>query len=113
MSIFEGIIFDAIISESFKFWSPYMGKNTRKSNIMLNTEYRKVNRKTGTYDSEYLKELSTERILELVSQKPLKVLKNIAKEMKMTHLAGKNRREILNEIMKNISGDNESFGKLF
>ena len=101
------------VKPSYKFWSPYMGKNTRKSNILLNTEYKKLNRKTGTYDSEYLKELSTERLHELVSQKPLRVLKNIAKDMKMTHLTGKNRREILSEIVKHISGDNESFAKLF
>ena len=101
------------IKPSFKYWSPYMGKNTRKSNILLNSEYRKVNRKTGTFDSEYLKELSEERLFELVSQKPLKVLKNIAKDMKMTNFSGKNRRELLNAIQSNLPGDNQSIGKLF
>ena len=80
---------------------------------MLNSGYRKVNRKTGTFDSEYLKELSEERLFELVSQKPLKVLKNIAKDMKMTNFSGKNRREQLNAIQSNLLGDNQSIGKLF
>ena len=101
------------VKPSFKYWSPYIGKNSRKTNIMLNTEYKKLDRKTGTFDPEYLKELTEERLFELVSQKPLKVLKNIAKEMKMTNFSGKNRREILKAIQTNLSGDNQSFGKLF
>ena len=101
------------IKPSFKHWSPYMGPNTRKSNILLNTEYKKLNRNTGEINSEFLKEMTEERFLDLICQKTHKELKKIAQDMNMTHLSGKSKFDILNDLKKNFSADNQNFGKLF
>ena len=101
------------IKPSFKSWSPYMGKGTRKGNMLINSEYKKLNRKTGEIDSEFLKEMSEDRFFDLISQKTHKELKAIAKEMKMTHLSGKSKYEILNDLKRNFSANNENFGKIF
>ena len=63
------------IKPSFKNWSPYMGKNTKK--------------------------------------KSHKELKAVAKDMKMTHLSGKSKFDILNDLKNNFSEKQENFGKLF
>ena len=101
------------IKPSFKNWSPFMGKKTRKSNILLNTEYMKLNRKTGEINPEFLKEMNEERLFEIISDKTYKELLTLAKEMNMTHLSKKNKRDILKDIYDKLQSKNQNMKKMF
>ena len=53
------------VKASISNWSPYIGKYTRSSNLLVNTEHRKIHKATGELDVE-CKELSEEWLLDFM-----------------------------------------------
>ena len=41
-----------VLKPSLIIWSPYMGKSTRSSNLMVNTEHRKVHKGSGEVEPD-------------------------------------------------------------
>ena len=66
------------VQPSFKKWAPFMGRYTRNSFNLLNTEYKKINRDTGEFESE-AKDKTIERILEMLSSDSFRKVKTYAK----------------------------------
>ena len=54
------------IKPSFNYWTPYIGKYTRRSKIVLNTEYKKLSKINRRFEED-CREITEERILEKVS----------------------------------------------
>lgn len=62
---------------SFEHWAPWIGKNTRKSDTVLNTEFEKVSSSKSSSEAE-LSMVSEDRLMdELMKQKVHILLLNL------------------------------------
>ena len=95
---------------SFKKWAPFMGRYTRNSFNMLNTEYKKINRDTGEFESD-AKDMTEERILEMLSSDSFRKVKTYAKTCNVSTKG--NKLDIIMRIKSAITRDDEKFKKLF
>ena len=91
-------------------WSPFIGRNTRKGPLLLNTEHRKVSRSTGELESD-CKEISEERLLELLHNSTYKEVKKFAQSIS-AHPKG-SKLDVTMQIKQAISKDDEKFKKAF
>ena len=74
------------LKPNFKEWAPYLGPFTRADDIVLNTEHRKINKGNGKLEEE-CREMSQERILEMLSNDSHLQIKRTSKRCK-TSTAG-------------------------
>ena len=87
-------------------WANY----TRHTNQLINTEYKKVSKKDGKWEED-CREMSEERILEMLSSDSLKSVKSVAKTCNVTTSGSK--IDIIMRIKRSISKDTERFKKVF
>ena len=81
-------ICDLNLIPNFKEWAPYLGPFTRADDIVLNTERRKVNKGNGKLEKE-CREMSQERILEMLFNDLYLQVKNTAKRCKISTAGSK------------------------
>ena len=73
------------IKPNLHYWAPYIGKKTRRCSNILNTEHQKV--KTGTeknVENDDYREMTEERLLEILSNDSLRKVKSAAKTCKVS-----------------------------
>ena len=98
------------VNPNLLFWSPFIGRHTRKGSLLLNTEHRKVSRSTGELESD-CGEISEERLLELLHNSTDKEVKKFAQSIS-THPKG-SKLDVIMQIKQAISKDDEKFKKAF
>lgn len=64
---------------TYQFWAPWIGKNTRQSNLVLNTEFEKVNSPKAKLEDAELAVTEDHLIEELFKQRVCELL-NISTE---------------------------------
>ena len=87
-----------------------MGKETRKSNILMNSEFKKVNRKKGDFESD-TREMTEEGLLEMLSQHNLATVKSIAASCKIPAVG--NKFEIIVKIKNAMAKNDDNLKKIF
>ena len=98
------------VRPSLTYWAPYMNEKSRNSSVMLNTEYKKISVDTGTMEEDF-REMSEERILELLSHGTVKDVQLNARRCNVSDKGSK--YDILFRIKEAIKKDTESFKKVF
>ena len=93
-------------------WAPFIGKNTRCGKLLVNSEHRKIKRDNGDLEME-CRELSQERLIELLHQGKLPEIKQTARRMGVS--AGGSKLDIINRVQDALQRDIEStrFNKIF
>ena len=71
---------DFEVKPSICNWSPHIGKCTRSSNLLVNTEHRKIQKGTGELEAD-CKDLSEERLLEFMHKGKLIESKQVARKV--------------------------------
>ena len=107
--IFRGFLSRTIpefeVNPNLLFWSPFIGRHTRKGPLLLNTKHRKVSRSTGELESD-CREISEERLLELLHNSTYKEVKKFAQSIS-THPKG-SKLDVIMQIKQAISKDDET-----
>ena len=98
------------LKPNFKEWAPYLGPFTRADDIVLNFEHRKINKGNGKLEEE-CREMSQERILEMLSNDSYLQVKNIAKRCKISTAGSK--IDIIMRLKSVLTRDEEKFNKIF
>ena len=98
------------LNPNFKEWAPYLGPFTRADDIVLNTEHRKINKGNGKLEEE-CREMSQERILEMLSNDSYLQVKNTAKRCKISTAGSK--IDIIMRLKSVLTRDEEKFNKIF
>ena len=91
-------------------WAPYIGKETRESNNVYNTEHRKIKADDGEMEAD-CREMTEERLYELLHQSTLHELKVQAESVGLRPKGTK--LEIIMQLKNCVSKDKEEFKKVF
>ena len=65
-----------VVKPTFGFWAPWIGPETRKSDVVLNTEWEKVHRPAKTQEQAEL-DITEDRLLEEVMKMKVRIICNI------------------------------------
>eukprot|EP00112_Aurelia_sp_Birch-Aquarium-sp1_P023783 Seg7227.2 transcript_id=Seg7227.2/GoldUCD/mRNA.D3Y31 product="HMG domain-containing protein 3" protein_id=Seg7227.2/GoldUCD/D3Y31 len=93
-------------------WAPFIGSNTRRGRLLVNSEHRKIKRDNGELEVE-CRELSQERLIELLHQGKLPEIKQTARKIGVS--ADGSKLDIINRVQDALQRDIEStrFNKIF
>ena len=91
-------------------WAPFLGRKTRVDNQLVNTEHKKVRQEDGQLEQD-CREITEERLLEMLHQSTLKEIHSFAKQLGLNGAGSK--LDIIMNIKSAISNDNEKFKKAF
>ena len=61
-------------------WAPYIGMRTRASNLLLNTEHRKITQEDGKLEQDS-RDITEERLLEMLHQSSLRDIRTFARQL--------------------------------
>ena len=98
------------IKPSFNYWAPYIGKYTRRSKIVLNIEHKKVSKINGKFEKD-CREMTEERILDMLTNDSYLKVKNTAKSCKLSTTGSK--MDIIMRLKNAIANNDNNFKKLF
>ena len=98
------------IKPSTANWSPYMGSNTRFSNIMVNTEHRKVHKDSGEVEPD-CRELCQEPLIEHMHEEKTCEITKIARKIGVTDKGSK--LDSINRVKAALQKINTKFNKSF
>lgn len=65
-----------VVEPSYEKWAPWIGKNTRIGNTVLNTEYEKVVSSKVTSPEAQVLSVSEDRLVDELMKQKVKILKN-------------------------------------
>eukprot|EP00794_Sanderia_malayensis_P018519 gene18519-20377_t len=91
-------------------WAPFIGERSCKGSLLINSEHKKVRQEDGELESD-CREVTEERLLELLQQSNIKEIVAFAKSMGIFTKGSK--LDILMQIKEKISKDHQSFKKAF
>ena len=98
------------VEPSLLNWAPCIGKKTRRNKFLINTEHRKVSRHTQKLKKD-CREVTEERILELLSQSKASDVAKLAKTLGLKNCGSK--LDAIMKIKSLISDNDEKFKKTF
>ena len=101
---------DLAIKPSIHNWSPYMGRCTRSSNFLVNTEHRKIHKDTGELEAD-CRELSQERLMEFMHKGKAVEIRKIARKVGVSDKGSK--LDIINRVQRALHRNKTKFNKLF
>ena len=91
-------------------WSPFIGKMTRKNDLLLNTEHRKVDRTSGKLERD-CRDITEERLLELLNNSTSKEVSSFAGTLDLKPKGTK--LDVIMQVKHAISKDDAKFKKMF
>ena len=89
-------------------WSPFMGKMTRKNDLLLNTEHRKVDRNSGELERD-CRDITEERLLELLNNSTSKEVSSFASTLGLKPKGTK--LDVIMQVKHAISKGDPKFNK--
>ena len=101
---------DMTIKPSILNWSPYIGRFTRASNLLVNTEHRKIHKDSGQLEAE-CRELSEERLIEYMHKGKGVEIRKIARKVGVSDKGSK--LDIINRVQTALHRNNTKFNKYF
>eukprot|EP00112_Aurelia_sp_Birch-Aquarium-sp1_P013996 Seg2997.2 transcript_id=Seg2997.2/GoldUCD/mRNA.D3Y31 product="HMG domain-containing protein 3" protein_id=Seg2997.2/GoldUCD/D3Y31 len=101
---------DFFIEPRLSFWSPYIGPQSRISNLLVNSEHRKVNHDTGEIEID-CRELSEERLIETMFESKHCDLQKLARKVGVNCKGSK--LDIINRVKEGLGTQNNKFNKMF
>ena len=104
------VIQELEIKPSFNYWAPYIGKYTRPSKIVLNTEHKKVSKINGKFEKD-CREMTEEHILDMLTNDSYLKVKNTAKSCKLSTTGSK--MDIIMRLKNAIANNDKNFKNCF
>lgn len=101
---------DFEVKPNLLHWAPYLGRRTRKSSLLFNTEHRKVGRNDGELEKD-CREITEERLVELLNNSSFKDVQSVANSLGCKGKGSK--MDIVMQIKKAISKNDGNFKKVF
>eukprot|EP00795_Rhopilema_esculentum_P016114 gene16114-7464_t len=98
------------VTPSLAFWAPYIGQKTRVGYYVVNSEHRKVHRKTGEPEID-CRELSQERLLEQMFEAKIPDVRRLARKVGVS--AKGSKIDLINRMKEAIGRNDEKFNKIF
>ena len=98
------------VQPSLLSWAPFISRKTRKGDFVLNTEHRKVNRKTGELEKD-CRDITEERLMELLQDRTYAEVQSFARSLGAQPKGSK--LDLIMKIKNFISKDQEKFQKAF
>ena len=99
--LMEGLVISTpvnlAIKPSIHNWLPYLGKSTRSSNFLVNTEHRKIHKDTGELDAD-CRELSQKRLIEFMHKGKAVRVRKIARKVGVSDKGSKS--DIINRVQR-------------
>jgi len=91
-------------------WSPFIGKMTRKNDLLLNTEHRKIDRNSGELERD-CRDITEERLLELLNNSTSKEVSSFVRTLGLKPKGTK--LDVVMQVKHAISKDDATFKKAF
>ena len=91
-------------------WAPFSDQHTRASDVLVNTEHRKVRQEDGTLEDD-CGDITEECLLEMLHQSTLTEIRSFAKQLGLSGNGSK--LDIIMSIKKAVGIDKEKFKKAF
>ena len=101
---------ELVVETNLLSWSPFIGRSTRRSSLLLNTEHRKVDRSSGELEND-CRDITEERLLELLHNSTLKEVQSFAKPLGFKPKGTK--LDIIVQVKNAVSKDEAKFKKAF
>ena len=98
------------IKPDMRYWSPFIDYKTRASNLLLNTEYKKVNSITNDLTVD-CRDITEERLMDMIAKKKAKDVRLTAKSIGIDSKGSIN--DIISRIRTEIGTNTNSFNKIF
>ena len=107
---FIGRKFDRLSLEpNLSFWSPYIGRNARAGDYVVNSEHRKIHRETGAPEAD-CREISAERLVEELFESKTNDIKTLARKVNVSTKGSK--LDIIGRIRASLGEDSARFNKV-
>ena len=98
------------VDTSLLSWSPYIGRMTRKSSLLFNTEHRKINRSSGELEGD-CREITEERLLEVLQNSTVREVQSFGLSL---GFRGKGSKlDIIMQVKNAMAKDDSKFKKAF
>ncbi len=97
------------LKPDLSFWAPFIGHNSRKNDLIVNSEHRKVHRETNQPEVDCLN-LSAERLLEELMESKTPDVKKLARKANVSTKGSK--LDIINRIRNGLFRDSSKFNKI-
>ena len=104
------VVPELVVETNLLSWSPFIGRSTRRSSLLLNTEHRKVDRSSGELEND-CRDITQERLLELLHNSTLKEVQSFAKSLGFKPKGTK--LDITVQVKNAVSKDEAKFKKAF
>ena len=100
------------IKPNLHYWAPYIGKKTKRCSNIVNKEHQKVQTDTEkSIENDDCKEMTEERLLEMLSNDTLRKVKSAAKRCKISTV--KSKMDIIMRIKAAALKDGKKIRKIF
>ena len=97
------------LEPTLSFWSPYIGKNARVGDYVVNSEHRKIHRDTGAPEAD-CREISAERLIEELFESKTNGIKKLARKVNVSTKGSK--LDIIGRIKASLGEDSARFNKV-
>eukprot|EP00112_Aurelia_sp_Birch-Aquarium-sp1_P023018 Seg6701.2 transcript_id=Seg6701.2/GoldUCD/mRNA.D3Y31 product="hypothetical protein" protein_id=Seg6701.2/GoldUCD/D3Y31 len=97
------------LEPNLSFWSPYIGRNARVGDHVVNSEHRKIHRDTGAPEAD-CREISAERLIEELFESKTNDIKKLARKVNVSTKGSK--LDIIGRIRASLGEDSARFNKV-
>ena len=101
---------ELVVETNLLSWSPFIGRSTRRSSLLFNTEHRKVDRSSGELEND-CRDITEQRLLELLHNSTLKEVQSFAKSLSFKPKGTK--LDIIVLVKNAVAKDEVKFKKAF
>ncbi|KAK3750603.1 hypothetical protein QZH41_014185, partial [Actinostola sp. cb2023] len=101
-----------IVKPSYKFWAPWIGRHSRASEKILNTEYKKCHHDKDVAESGTRHQMNVEDVVEILEQGSVKVLKELCQKLLIADTARQSKIDLIKKLKVQLGIPSE-FVKVF
>ncbi|KAK3730434.1 hypothetical protein QZH41_003002 [Actinostola sp. cb2023] len=101
-----------VVKPSYKFWAPWIGRHTRASKTILNTEYKKCHHDKDVAESGTWHQMNVEDVVEILEQGSVKVLKELCQKLLIADTAKQSKIDLIMKLKVQLGIPSE-FVKVF
>ncbi|KAK3715324.1 hypothetical protein QZH41_001662 [Actinostola sp. cb2023] len=101
-----------VVKPSYKFWAPWIGRHSRASEKILNTEYKKCHHDKDVAESGTRHQMNVEDVVEILEQGSVKVLKELCQKLLIADTAKQSKIDLIKKLKVQLGIPSE-FVKVF
>ncbi|KAK3731073.1 hypothetical protein QZH41_012181 [Actinostola sp. cb2023] len=98
-----------VVKPSYKFWAPWIGRHSRASEKILNTEYKKCHHDKDVAESGTRHQMNVEDVVEILEQGSVKVLKELCQKLLIADTARQSKIDLIKKLKVQLGIPSEFF----